>query len=398
MKTIALFEEAWTGHRPIFLKLFNQALLALGYQVITFCPQPQEVEDWIDTHCAPKAGQFQVFKFTRPPASQFAVKKAQRILNAVNLWQAARQALETVIQQQGKKPDMVFFCVLDGYLAPGLTQHVVDKLFPYTWSGHYFLPFHLRLNKTFWAALPALAQPHAALYSRYCPAVVINDEGVADELQQRLKGKKVVVFPDVIDVAEVEPDFPLLAQIKRKARGRKIVGLLGSQSRRKSLFTLVETAQTMASEDVFFVFGGPLYPKTFTAKEHSKLFEILSRNLENCFFYFDVLPETEMNALMSLCDIVFAAYEKSPHSSGTLIRAAALRKPVIVSKHYCMDERVRKFNLGISVNEGNVTECIDALRYLAQHPLENPDFKGYQALHSASHFPAAFKQLMDALE
>lgn len=396
MKTIALIEEAWTGHRPMFLKLFNKTLLELNYQVITFCPQPQELEGWIQEHCSPQAGQYHIFEFHRPYGTQFPLKKAHRLLNAVRLWRAAKQAVDDATQKLNQVPDVAFFCVLDGYLATGLTHHLIDKLFPYPWTGHYFLPFHLRLRRSFWSLLPTWAQPHAGLYSARCSAVAVNDEGIVNQLQHQLPSKRVVIFPDVIDLSEPDLSFPLLEQIKQKARGRKIVGLLGSQSRRKSLFTLVEAAQKMASEDFFFVFGGPLYPKTFTHKEHSKLVEILSLNLENCFFYFDVFSEPEINALLSLCDIVFAAYEQFPHSSGTLIRAATLHKPIIVSKNYCMDERVQKFNLGVSINEGNVAECIEAIRYLSRHPLDKPDFQGYQNIHSASNFSMAFQKLLNS--
>lgn len=395
MKNITLIEEAWTGHRPIFLKLFNKVLLDLGYQVLTFCPQPEELEDWIKENCQTKDGQYHIFEFHRPIAIQGPGKKDDPILHAINLWKAARKAVDFAIQELGKPSDLVFFGVLDGYLATGLTHYEIDELFPYPWTGLYFNPRHLRMQAASWSLVPDSKQPHAGLYSSNCSALAVLDEGITMQLQNKLRGKSVTVFPDCVDIIEPNLDFPLRALIKEKAQGRKVVGLLGSQSKRKSIFTLVEVAQKMASEDFFFVFAGPLYPKTFTKEEHTKLLEIISLNLDNCLFYLDVIQERDINGLVHLCDILFAAYEKFPHSSNTLNRAAAYKKPIIVSKKYCMAERVSKYKLGVSVHEANADEIVKAIRHFSEHQLEDPNFQGYLDEHTLPKLSDAFQRVFE---
>jgi len=395
LKVIALIEDSWTGHRPTYLKLFNKTLLELGHQVITCCPEPQELEDWIKEHCQPEPEQYQIFEFRKPPSTKFPLQQLHPILNAVNLWCGAKVVADRAFRKLEKVPDLVFFCVLDGYLTMGLTHYLIDWIFPYQWSGLYFHPRHIRLKPKLWSSFPTFAQPHAALHSSHCPVVALLDEGITDRFQDRLSGKRVINFPDCIDASEPDFSFPLIKQIQEKAQGRKIIGLLGSQSKRKSIFTLIKVAQKMRSEPFFFLFAGNLYPKTFTKEEHSKILEIISLNLENCFFYWQVIPEPRFNALVLICDILFAAYERFPHSSNMLNKASNFAKPIIISKNYCMAERVEKFNLGVSIHEGNVEECIEAIHLLGSTPLNDPDFQGYLDAHTIDKLPPAFQKILE---
>ena len=398
MKVIALIEDSWTGHRPTYLKLFNKILLELGHQVFTFCPETQELDNWIQEHCQPQPGQYQIFEFRKPSSSRFPLQQLHSILNAVNLWRDAKLVLDHAFQKPEKIPDLVFFCVLDGYLATGLTHYLINRIFPYQWSGLYLPPRHMRLKPRLWYLLPGFVQPHAILYSSHCRAVALLDEGITDQFQDRLCGKTVINFPDCIDASEADFSFPLIQQIQEQAQGRKIVGLLGSQSKRKSIFTLVEVAQKMKLEPFFFLFAGNLYPKTFTQKEHSQLLKIISLNIENCFFHWQVVPEPRFNALVSICDILFAAYENFPHSSNMLNKASNFSKPIVVSKNYCMAERVKKFNLGVSIHEGNVEECLEAIRLLDSSPLNDPDFQGYLDAHAIDKLSPAFQGILACLE
>ncbi len=43
MKTIAIIDNSWDEHHPIYLKIFTQTLLDLAYQVIALCLKPHEV-------------------------------------------------------------------------------------------------------------------------------------------------------------------------------------------------------------------------------------------------------------------------------------------------------------------------------------------------------------------
>jgi hypothetical protein len=109
--------------------------------------------------------------------------------------------------------------------------------------------------------------------------------------------------------------------------------------------------------------------------------------------------DEEFNKLMTLSDVVFIAYYKFYHSSGILTKAAVFHKPVIVSEEYCMGERVKKYRLGLTIPEGDVNRCVEAIRCLCEgndydgNPLQ-PDFEGYCALHSQERLVAAFENIL----
>ena len=401
MKTIALIEDSWGGHRPTYLKIFTKTLLEFGHQVIVFCPEPIELSEWIAQNCCSHLERFHAFEFYQTKLSSFPILQLRLILNAVNRWRNVKKTIENISLKIGTLPDLVFFPYLDKYLAPYLTHHLIDKIFPYQWSGLYFHPWHLRLGQKFWSICRGPLRQHAVLKSSRCPAIAVLDEGIAEKLQRKVDGKPVVTFPDFTDRSPPDLSFPIAQQIKEKAQGRKIIGVLGLQSKRKGLLTLLEVARQTVNDNYFFVFAGSLAEQTFTSQELTNIQNLVESNLSNCFFHFERIPdESSFNALVDLCHILFAAYEKFPHSSNILTKAAILEKPVIVSKKFCMAERVEKFKLGLSIDEGAVLQCIEAIRYLCrQLELEErqlePNFKGYRHLHSTEQLKTKFLQLLE---
>ena len=162
--------------------------------------------------------------------------------------------------------------------------------------------------------------------------------------------------------------------------------------------TLLEVARQTVEETYFFVFAGSLAEHTFTAQELTNIQNLVDSDLSNCFFYFDAIPDgAPFNALVDLCDILFAAYEKFPHSSNILTKTAILEKPVIVSKKFCMAERVEKFQLGLSIDEGDVGQCIEAIQYLCRQLEEGkiqPNFEDYRHLHSTEKLKTTFEGIL----
>jgi glycosyltransferase involved in cell wall biosynthesis len=308
--------------------------------------------------------------------------------------------LNRVARRTGTTPDFVFFSWLDNNLHVGVHPLILDRVFPYSWSGLYFNPVHLR-TKLRWAALRRgpLAQT-VALRSPRCRGVAILDEGIADSLQRQLGGKPVIVFPDFADEVAPATDYPLARQVQEHAAGRRVIGLLGTLQRRKGLLTLLEVAEHADARDWLFVFAGVLDERTFTPVELSRIREIAQAAPENCFFHFGRIPtEADFNALVAGCDVLFAVYEHFPHSSNMLAKAAVFEKPIVVSNGYCMAERVTRFGLGRCVNEGNVAQCLDALSALlnprsATDVVEKSNFLAYRQAHSIDQLRIRFRALL----
>ena len=141
LKTITLVDTLWVGHHPTYFKLFSKTILSLGYRVIAFCPQPDEVKKWISLNCPEEAIYFHANEF-----NQSSVAHSSRSISAqkvFDLWQATADIINK--NCQGRNPDLVFFNWLDSYLSPFIRRYILDKVFPYKWAGLYFHPTELRM-------------------------------------------------------------------------------------------------------------------------------------------------------------------------------------------------------------------------------------------------------------
>ena len=401
MKTIALIDTHQGGHHLTYLRFFTKSLLELGYRVMTFCPEPTEVSKWITRNCAKQAHLLYAFKAQEPKPIQLPIiGRLPQPLTVLIRWRYAAATIQNASSKVGNSPDLVFFTWIDNYLSHYLTHHIVDQIFPYNWSGLYVHPSHLRFKRRL---LPIRRDPlsHSAiLQSSRCRAVAVLNEDIVEELQDKIKSP-VITFPDVADESPPDLNFPIAKQVREKAGVRKVIGLLGSLNKRKGFLTLLEVAQKAMGEDWFFVFAGPLSKHDFSHQELTRIQTIVQSNPSNCLFHFESIPDgAPFNALVNECDILFAAYENFPYSSNILTKAAVFKKPVVVSDTFCIGTRVRKFKLGLSIPEGDISKCIETLRCLCNQSELNaypfqPDFESYHRLHSNEKLCAVFQAILD---
>jgi glycosyltransferase involved in cell wall biosynthesis len=390
LKTIYLIETRWGGHHPTYFKFFTKVLLELGHEVIALCPKPKELSEWIAYNCANFADHLYTVEIQELGSNQVSSPILKHTVLALRHWQHAAANIQTASSILGRSPDLVFFAWLDSYLGTYLTHYLVDKVFPYRWSGLYFHPYHLREAKQKLLSLHyGPLDHHNILHSPHCPVVAVLDEGISEILLRKLGRKPVVVFPDFTDELLPDMNYILAKQIREKAGDRKVIGMLGSLDKRKGLLTLLEVAQKSLENNWFFVFAGTLVEQTLSEQELVKIKNFVFQSPSNCLFHFERIPdESQFNAVVSSCDVLFAVYQGFPHSSNILTKAAIFKKPVLVSNSFCMGERVRKFKLGLTVDEGNVLECIEALRRLLGQPTLKTrqeisfNFEEYKYLHS----------------
>ena len=400
MKTIALFDSYRGGHHLTYLRIFSQTLLNLGYQVMAFYPDYKDIREWVIRHCPAEYQNFHSFKIrNEDPPKYPIIGRLPQPLATLERWQYAAQIIQQSSAQIQALPDLVFFNWIDSYFSYYLTHHLVDRVFPYNWSGLYFQPGDLRYEQH---VIPLLGIPlshYGVVNSRHCRGLAILDETLTHNLQAKVKNP-VIAFPDITDESSPDFGYSLVRDIQEKAQGRKIVGLIGSLNKRKGLLTLLESAEKVKDENLFFVFAGNYSQYGMSEEEKQKVQYWLDSAPENCFFHFQYIPdEPQFNALIVSCNILFAAYENFPYSSNILTKAAVFKKPVIVSEGFCMGKRVEKYKLGITIPEGNVAKCIEALRYLESELDANssqfqPDFENYHKVHSLESLKTALKVLL----
>ena len=394
MKTIALIDDNWGGHHPTYFKYFTKTLLDLNYQVLTFCPCPEDVSEWFKHDYLSIRTNLNTFKINSPQPGYFRVPRFNQLFFVLHRWQLAAKAIHFSFLTTGILPDLVFFTWLDSYLSPYLTHYLIDCFFPYYWSGLCFQPhtFYIKPKK-FSLARYRPFNNQAILRSPRCKAFGILDERECAKLHTILPNKDIIPFPDFTEETLPSRETELVRKLRYEAHGRKVIGLLGSMEKRKGLLTLLNIAQIVKEKDWFFVFVGRLAISTFTGKQLEYIKSIIKSNPKNCFFHFERIPEeSEFNAVINECDLLFAAYENFKHSSNLLTKSAIFKKPIIVSKGFCMAKRVESFSLGTTVLEGDVNAMIEAIHsLLCQKETSFYGYENYKNRHSIRKLKDAFE-------
>ena len=173
-------------------------------------------------------------------------------------------------------------------------------------------------------------------------------------------GQKVVTLPDPLsalpsgDGCSRPMDYPE----DRPGSDRTKFLLFGALTGRKGVAELLEAVASLpdsARSRLEIVLAGCMDEST-----RGQVGSLLERHagLRDCITIIDrFLTTGELEWLVSHCDVVLAPYQRFVGSSGTLVWAAALQKPVLAQSYGLVGELVRRFQLGEAVD----TQSPDAL-------------------------------------
>jgi hypothetical protein len=392
-RIIALYDVNRHGHHTTYLRLFSKHLLEMGYTIWLFCQNPAEIASWVSDHCnADAAGCLLCFSIDPLPRTSIFNWWTLGVFN----WLRAAQEIEHAVVAAGERPDLVFFLKLDDFSKGILSTTFIDYVFRFEWTGmiiHFRVPGSFGLRRR----IDGICRPLSIYRSKYCKGVGILQEDRKAMLCQRTK-KRIVVFPDITDYAK-PVQTKLTERIMLAAKGRKIIGLIGGQDRRKGSFDILNVARTSQNRDWFFLLVGKMnHPKSDA--ELDRLQNVIEEQGEwsNCFFHFSSIPnEGEFNAIIGLCDIIFAVYRNFPFSSNIMTKAALFRKPILVAKGGLMARRLHQHPFGLECQPGNTQEIVDRIDALTQMNIPAAVFEAYAKKHSPAEFSSAIRLLVDGL-
>lgn len=377
-KIIALFDPFTGGHHEMYATLYSNVLLELGYDVWMFFPKT-DIFDELKNKYGNRLKLYSISIETKNSDNKY-LSLFLSIFRTIKLWRRTKHEIMLVSKADNMEPNLVFFLWLDSYLHPQMRSWMIDSFFKYKWSGIYFHPRFLRIPvKKF------IFKNDYLLRSKYCQFVSVLDENVSTKLQKSVH-KEVLVLPDATDKEYTEST--LTKEIISKARGRKIIGLLGSLAKRKGILTLMEVLKETDSNKYFFIIAGELSKATFSDQEYVTIINLTKNPPENCFIKTErIETESEFNELINACDIVHVVYENFPHSSGIMTKAAIFNKFLITSDKYLMAERTKKYDLGIAISADSSIELGKAIASLSQgEDLRGkkivPKFQEYVSDHS----------------
>ncbi|MCE9613223.1 MAG: glycosyltransferase [Lentisphaerae bacterium] len=399
--TIALVDGFDDGHHLTLLRHYARALLGMGHRVVELLPNPARTEAWFAEHCAGQRDRLHLhaFRHWQEPSPFWRLRHLWPPLAS---WAHAGRAVAEAERASGWQVDLVFFCWLDHYIlgVSPLCRFALPWLLPRPWSGLFFHPWHLRA--------PGGDPDHhyavttGQLRTRHCRGVAVLDEGIADRLQALLQ-RPVIRFPDQTEEALPAVEPALVQRLRGAIRGRKVIGLIGDLWRRKGVLAFLRAVARAQDRDWVFLLAGALgdtQQRTFFPDEWPGVDAVLRRPPPNLLVHLQrIEDDRDFNAVINLCDVLFAAYDSFGHSSGIVTKAAVFRKPILVSPGFCMAERVARYRTGLALDPADPTAVVDALACLLDpaalaRRIGTPDFAGCHRAHSQMALQAALEQLV----
>lgn len=206
------------------------------------------------------------------------------------------------------------------------------------------------------------------------------------------------LLPDIADVSlPSTASIDLVRNLKDRARGRKIVGLVGHLSEAKNLSLFQRIASNPAHCDLFFFMAGQYEPLSVAPRSRAWIEAAASGSFDNAWAIANRIPsESDFNLLLASCDLIFAVYKDFTRSSNILTKAAHFHKPVLVGSGYCMAERVDQYGLGLHVPENSLEEAEKAIRALLAQGPSNPRYAEYTSEFSLERFRMRLGDFLDA--
>jgi len=399
-KNIILLDITLTGHHLAYLRTFSEILLAQGHRVICVAPEVNKVATWIKKECSSALERFYAFEYDYKPTLYSQFGRFNHTLAVLTKWKFDAALIRRIQTELHLPVDLVFFAWLDDQLAAFIPPLVLDSIFPYKWSGLYFHPNHLRLEARSFKHKANWRDWDAILLAKNCLAVTVLDLGIQSGFQNRI-GKRVIHFPDIADDSTPDTNYALAKEIKTKAAGRTVVGIIGCESHKGAL-TMANLAQLADPKQFYFVFLGILPEQTYKKEDWEKLQAFIQENRENCFFRFESIPEgAAYNAVFCTFDIPFLVYNNFVSSSNRLTKAAIFRKLVLASNNYCVGENVQRYDLGEAVKPMDAEAALKGLEVVLQRikseRFPDKNWQVYRELNSEAKLYERFAELTSFL-
>lgn len=388
-KTIALVDPFKGGHHDAYMRIFTRVLLEANYNVVAVLPESDKLMNWVQKELPSYLPHFSILEYSKSSTTHNN-KRFGKFLETFEAW----KGLNDLLRNNGKQIDHVFLAWLDSYLSNHFPAFIVDFIFSYKWSGLYFHPRHMRLNKLAHTQKPSWSSIDGICMSKKCQGIAIHDEGIVDSFSKRLE-KPVVLFPEIADTTAHLSYHPDTQAFREKANKRTIVGMFGTLSKHQGVIEYIQLIKQSNSSKFFFVIAGPLSIETFSKGEQNIITSFINNLPENCYLKLNYLQEgAEFNTFVNDVDILYIVYNNFPSASNRLTKAAVFKKPVLSSNRFCVGEDVKKYRLGCTVNEGNIEEYVSQLENCTKNSFRNNDFENYAVLHNANRLKNEFKKIL----
>jgi glycosyltransferase involved in cell wall biosynthesis len=384
-RPVAVVEWNSGGHHETYLAVFVTALRKAGRSVAVLCREPERLRMELgegndvgkEVHIEPINGAEWLSERRRWPFGVAFMAYAAGLTAGLKRAERALGAGEA---------EIYFACLYEHQTR--MIDAVLRRLGRRTWSGLY-MQAHCYHRPERRAPGVKTGWPITRLWRRQgLRGLLMLDEGIASRVEADI-GRPVRVMPDFA-LATRNGQEPLAEDIRRWARGRALIGLLGHLLPSKGVGTAASAALLPEATELGFLFAGEVHWKMFDGEEAMLLRRLRDGERGNVWLREGRVPdEAAYNALVCACDVLCAAYRDFPHSSNTLAKAALFEKPVVVSDGHLMARRVRDYRLGEVVPQDDPQAILTALLGITRNPTAwrsrmRPRWAEYRNAHSVA--------------
>lgn len=387
---IALVDPLIGGHHFAFMKLFTESLHKLGHNVIILMPKNELLNNWINNIDNTYYIEYEPIKKVSFPFNKF-IEPYKVFKN----WKKVNSIIDSFEKEKKIKCHFVFFNWMDFYISNYLPSSFIDLFFSYKWAGLYFHPWYLFDNNLKGKA--SFRAIDSVFNAKKCIGVAIHDEFLISKLNYRIKNK-ALLFPEIADDTSPDLNYDLPKDIVNRANGRVIIGLIGL-SKRKGTKDLVALSKIADKNKFFFFFAGQIPKNDYSDKDFEEINRVINSSNDNIYYFPQFIEEgAKINSVICAIDILYLVYDNFKSSSNYNTKAAIFKKHAIGTNRFWIGNSMRKYNLGPTVDEGDINQQLKAIELLAEQvklkDFKNNKFEEYMKIHHVSNLDIKFKELI----
>jgi glycosyltransferase involved in cell wall biosynthesis len=348
-KHLLLYEPRTEGHHLGWLRFITEDLLSANVRLSLAVDLRPEAKGKIDDHLSGLLSQVKLLPAYDAAGRRHGDGKAGSVA--------------ACLRQSGA--DHVFLCAWDE-IASACWRRATLGLFPPVdlrgrMGGIYHRPRFL--EAPVWSPNRWLKQIgfRRLMRQQWLRQLLLVDEYLAADLQQRLPGAPVFFLPDPCP-AGFYGDTRVARRQLGVPEGKQVFLFYGGGYRRKGLHLAVQALRQLpADSPAFLLCAGQQNPTGGTAQG---LEELVRQNRARLINRYVTAEEEKLCFLAG--DVVLLPYLNHFGTSGVLSRAMAAGKPVIVSDEQLLGRLTREQGLGLRFPSGDVAALSDCFQKAAR--------------------------------
>jgi hypothetical protein len=374
MREIILYDKYTSGHHLSYLRIYAAAFTELGYKVNILTTEVKSVEATVSGTQGFEAGNLRVNRIIARKVTEIERTSAYQrgmVHDFVNSYAAFMDFMEikrNVEYHNLSANSLVFILWFEPFISRRLPAGLLDLFFPYDFAALWFHPSDIKNINDKELRYRDLLYHVPMLSSRKLKFLGLFDELIVTRLNERYQRKVFKLLPDVAEKHPPDLNSEVPCEILARAKGRKIVSLLGSLDKRKEVVSFFNVAENCQRDDLFYVCAGKLHEKGFSGAERAYLANVAEARVDKIYFHDQHVDyDSEFDALFYVSDIIVAVYRNFTSSSNIIGKAAIYAKYLVVADEHLMCETVSKYGIGLCVESGNP----EALHSAIQRIIEN---------------------------